>query len=173
LNLPENAPLKVLLDYVSQEFGINFLYDDTMGNQRLTIRAPAKLPKSAVQPLLESALRMKGLALVDAGQPGWRRVVAMQQAARVGGGAAADNGTVVTEVFKLKYADATHLDPLVKPFLSQPGASSFPLADQQLLVVSDYATNLKRIEELVASVDQANQEAGIEFFRSSMRIRRG
>jgi general secretion pathway protein D len=161
LNLPENAPLKVLLDYVSQEFGINFLYDDTMGNQRLTIRAPAKLPKSAVQPLLESALRMKGLALVDAGQPGWRRVVAMQQAARVAG---ADNAPVVTQVFKLKYADATHLDPLVKPFLSQPGASSFPLADQQLLVVSDYATNLKRVEELVESVDQPNQEAGIEFF---------
>jgi len=172
LNLPENAPLKVLLDYVSQEFGVNFLYDDTMGNQRLTIKAPAKLPKSAVQPLLESALRMKGLALVDAGQPGWRRVVAMQQAARVGGGGAggaagaagADNAAVVTEVFKLKYADAARLDPLVKPFLSNPGASSFPLADQQLLVVSDYATNLKRVEELVASVDQPNQEAGIEFF---------
>ncbi|MDB5323586.1 MAG: hypothetical protein JWN40_5217 [Phycisphaerales bacterium] len=164
LNLPENAPLKVLLDYVSQEFGVNFLYDDTMGNQRLTIKAPAKLPKSAVQPLLESALRMKGLALVDAGQPGWRRVVAMQQAARVQGAAGAGDGAVVTEVFKLKYADAARIDPLVKPFLSNPGASSFPLADQQLLVVSDYALNLKRIEELVESVDQPSGEVAIEFF---------
>src|SRR3954451_7002910 len=75
LNLPENAPLKVLIDYVSQEFGVNILYDDQVGNQRLTIKAPAKLPKSAVPALLDSGLRMKGLALMDAGQPGWKRIV--------------------------------------------------------------------------------------------------
>jgi general secretion pathway protein D len=85
LNLPENAPLKVLMDYVSQEFGLNILYDDQVGNQRLTIKAPAKLPKSAVPSLLESALHMKGLALIDAEQPGWKRVVTLQQAARVPG----------------------------------------------------------------------------------------
>ena len=76
LNLPENAPLKVLIDYVSQEFGVSILYDEQLGNQRLTIVAPAKLPRSAIPALLDSALRMKGLALVDAGQPGWKRVVA-------------------------------------------------------------------------------------------------
>jgi general secretion pathway protein D len=163
LNLPENAPLKVLIDYVSQEFGINILYDEQVGNQRLTIKAPAKLPKSAVMPLLESALRMKGLAMVDAGQPGWRRVVALQQAARMAG-PGVENPPVVTQVFKLKFADATKLDTVVKPFLTQPGASSFPLPEQQLLVVSDYATNIKRVEELIQSVEQPNQDVAIEFF---------
>src|SRR5439155_11341751 len=129
MNLPENAPLKVLIDYVSQEFGINILYDEQVGNQRLTIKAPAKLPKSAVMPLLESALRMKGLAMVDAGQPGWRRVLALQQAARMAG-PGVENPPVVTQVFKLKFADATKLDIVVKPFLTQPGASSFPLPEQ-------------------------------------------
>src|SRR3954467_4350572 len=121
LNLPENAPLKVLIDYVSQEFGVNILYDDQVGNQRLTIKAPAKLPKSAVPALLDSGLRMKGLALIDAGQPGWKRVVPLQQAARVPGvPAAADQPAVVMQVYKLKYSDATKLDLLVKPFLTQP-----------------------------------------------------
>lgn len=163
LNLPENAPLKVLIDYISQEFGFNILYDDQVAAQRITIVAPAKLPRSAALALLDSALRMKGLALTDAGQPGWKRVVAMQQAAKMPGGPAQD-AAVITQIFKLKYADAMKLDPLVKPFLSQPGASSFPLADQQLLVVTDYAINLKRVADLVQSIDQANQDVGIEFF---------
>src|SRR4051794_12587340 len=69
LNLPENAPLKVLIEYVGQEFGFNIFYDDLVGNQRLTIKAPAKLPRSSVPALLESALRLKGMALVDGDQP--------------------------------------------------------------------------------------------------------
>ena len=82
LNLPEGAPLKVLLEYVSQEFHLNILYDEQVAGQRVTIRAPARLPKSAVLSLLESVLRTKGLALVDADQPGWKRVVPLAQAAK-------------------------------------------------------------------------------------------
>jgi general secretion pathway protein D len=166
LNLPENAPLKVLIEYVSQEFGFNILYDQQIGDQRLTIKAPAKLPRSAVQPLLDSALKMKGLAMVDGGQPGWKRIVALQQAAGVPmtGAAAGQGPTVITQIFKLKYADAAKLDPLIKPFLTQPGASSFPLPGQELLVVTDYASNMKRVSDLVDSIDQPNQDVAIEFF---------
>ena len=71
---------------------------------------------------------------------------------------------VVTQVFKLKYADATKLDTIVKPFLTQPGATSFPLAGQELLVVTDYAANLKRVADLVQSIDQPSEETTIEFF---------
>ena len=30
LNLPENVPLKVLIEYVSKRHGVNFLYDDAI-----------------------------------------------------------------------------------------------------------------------------------------------
>ena len=163
LNLPENTPLKVLIDYYSQEFGVNVLYDDQMGNQRLTIKAPAKLPKRAVATLLESALRMKGLALADAaGQPGWKRIVALAQAAAAPG--QGGDSAVVTQVFKLKYADAAKLDLLVKPFLTTPGGSSVAMPEQAMLVVTDYAGNVKRAADLVGTVDQANGDVAIEFF---------
>ena len=69
LNLPENAPLKVLLDYVSQEFGLNILYEETVAGQRVTIKAPARMPGLEVAGFhqqVESAFRTLGL---DAGYP--------------------------------------------------------------------------------------------------------
>jgi general secretion pathway protein D len=165
LNLPENTPLKVLIDYYSQEFGVNILYDDQVANQRITIQAPSKLPRSAVPSLLDSALKMRGFALVDADHPGWKRVVSLSQAAKVPAlnGPATQPAAAVTQVFKLQYTDATKLDTLVKPFLTQPGASSFPLAEQGLLVVTDYGSNLGRVSDLVRAVDQPSQDVAMEF----------
>ena len=167
LNLPDNAPLKVLIDYVTQEFGVNILYDEQISNQRLTIKAPAQLPKSAVPALLESALKMKGMALVDADQPGWKRVVPLAQAAvprPATGPAVAEDVAAVTQVFKLQFTDAKALDAQLKPFLTQTGASSFPLPEQGLIVVTDFASNVKRVGELIRSIDQPGQDVGMEFF---------
>src|SRR5215213_3091429 len=146
LNLPDNAPLKVLIDYVTQEFGLNILYDEQIANQRLTIKAPAQLPKSAVPALLDSALRMKGMALVDAEQPGWKRVVPLAQAAvprPATGPAVAAEAAAVTQVFKVQFTDAKALDAQLKPFLTPNGASTFPLPEQGLIVVTDFVSNVK------------------------------
>jgi len=164
LNLPENAPLKVLIDYVSQEFGWNILYDEQVATQRITIKGPAKLPKEAVPVLLGSLLRMKGLELVDGDLPGWKRIVPLAQAAKLAPKSGGGPDAAATQVFKLRYLDPTKLDTLVKPFLTQPGGSSLPLAGQGLLVVTDYASNLRRVSDLVRSVDQPNRDAAIEFF---------
>jgi general secretion pathway protein D len=170
LNLPDNAPLKVLLEYVSQEFGVNILYDDAVANQRVTIKAPIRMPKAAVPMLLDAALKMKGLALVDAGQPGWKKVVPLMQAARSGEVDAGpvpkeDAGTdVLTQVFQLRFADAGVVNTNLKPFLTATGASSFALPEQDLLIVTDYASNLRRIAELVRSIDQPIEAVQVKFF---------
>jgi general secretion pathway protein D len=167
LNLPDNAPLKVLLEYVSQEFGINILYDETVASQRVTVKAPVRVPKRAVPMLLDGALKMKGLALVDAEQPGWKRVVPLMQAAKSGaiGAPAEDAGTaVLTQVFPLRYADAGVVDANLKPFLTANAASSFAVPEQGLLVVTDYTSNLRRVAELIKSVDQPAQAAEVKFF---------
>lgn len=173
LNLPDNAPLKLLLEYVSQEFGVNILYDEAAASQRITIKAPAKLPKRAVPMLLDSALRMKGLALVEAEQPGWKQVVPLMQAARApapprpGQPKPADAepaGTaVLTQVFPLVHADATATNTNIKPFLTTPGASSFAVPEQDLLVVTDYATNLARLAEVIRAIDRPTRDVDIEF----------
>lgn len=174
LNLPDNAPLKLLLEYVSQEFGVNILYDEAAANQRVTIKAPARLPKRAVPMLLDGALKMKGLALVDAEQPGWKHVVPLMQATRAPAplepgedpdaakGEAAGTA-VLTEVFPLVHADATATNTNIKPFLTTPGASSFAVPEQDLLVVTDYATNLARLAEVIRAIDRPTRDVEIQF----------
>src|SRR5689334_16370714 len=65
LNFPENFELKVLVDYVAQRLSLNILYDEQIASKRITLKTPAEIPKSSLLGLLESALKMKGLALVE------------------------------------------------------------------------------------------------------------
>jgi hypothetical protein len=81
LNFPENVELKILIEYVSDRLGLNILYDEQQVSQKITIRSPSQVSKASLQGLLESALAMKGLVLVDGEQPGWKRVVPLSNLA--------------------------------------------------------------------------------------------
>jgi len=171
LNFPENLELKVLVDYVSQRLGINILYDDQTINQRITIKAPAQIPKESLLGLLDSALKMKQLALMEAEQKGWMRIVpaanlsaaatpATQPGIASGAGEArVAGGIAVTQLYSIRYADLGMLDQIIKPFLTQPGGNSVILEDRRLLIVTDFASNLKRVEQLIAMIDQPAAKA--------------
>jgi len=75
LQFPENVEVKILIDYVSKRLGLNILYDDKLVHRRVTISSPVSIPKASLPGLLDSVLKMAGLALVDGDQPGWKRIV--------------------------------------------------------------------------------------------------
>src|SRR5580704_11533390 len=60
LDFPANLELKVLIQYVGQRLGINFIYDDQTVNQHITILSPSRVTKDSLFGLLQSALKMKG-----------------------------------------------------------------------------------------------------------------
>lgn len=171
LNFPENLELKVLIEYVSQRLGINILYDEQTVSQRLTIQSPTKIPKSSLLGLLESALKMKGLVLINAEQPGWKRIVSatalittVGPTTRVADATTRPStGAAVTQVLTIRFADLQKVDQTIKPFLSQPGGNSIALADQRLLIITDYASNLPHILELIKLIDQPQREPAVQF----------
>ena len=77
LDFPANLELKVLIQYVGQRLGINFIYDDQTVNQRITIISPTKVTRDSLLGLLQSTLKMKGLIVVDGDQPGWKKILPM------------------------------------------------------------------------------------------------
>src|SRR5215218_9374653 len=77
LNLPETVEIRTLADYVSKRLDLNIIYGEDVGAQRVVVRAPAKLPRESLLGLLQSAVQMKGLALVDGEAPGLKKIVAV------------------------------------------------------------------------------------------------
>lgn len=168
LNLPPNVELRVLVEYVAQRLGMNILYDEQLANKRITLRAAERVPVESLRGVLESALQTKGLLLVRDDQPGWWRIVPannLQAVARPEeAGAPADRPTeVVVEVFVPEHTDPRKLEPLVRPFLTQPGGNLMVLPEQRRLIVTDLASNVDRIRRLVAMADQPAGRVLTEF----------
>lgn len=171
LNLPPEVELRVLVDYVSQRLGIKILYDEQIANKKITIKAPGEIPPASLLGLLQSALRMKGLALVDAAAPGWKRIVPATDLPRVAPTGEAEAAikqfgaeTAVTQAFRLKHVEAQKLDAIIKPFLSQSGANSVTYKELNLLIVTDYASSLLKISKLVDLIDRARPDVVLEFY---------
>lgn len=173
MNLPEEVDLRVLAGFVSQRLKINILYDDAqIGGKKIGIRAPGKIPVESLLPLLQSALKMRGLALVDDDVPGWKRIVLGDKLPAIAptgdaevtllkqGGSAA-----ITQPFVLKYADPQKTDAIVKPFLTTVGANSIFMKSPDIVIVTDYAANVKRIADLIALFDQPRPTVAVEFVR--------
>jgi general secretion pathway protein D len=171
LNLPDNVELKVLIDYVSQHLGMNILYDERTVTQKITLRSPASIHQDSLLGLLESALKMNGLTLVDAEEPGWRRIVQAQNLQTVAQPSSALPGqgelrrptTAMIQLFQIRHGDVQRIDAMIKPFLTQPGGNSLTLPEQRLLIVTDYASNVARVAELVAMVDRPRGVVTMEF----------
>ena len=120
--------------------------------------------------LLESALKMKGLALVDAELPGWKRIRQtgdLSQISEPGGSQPLEAFALtaaVTQVFELKHIDPERISQIIKPFLTQPGANTITVPDQHLLIVTDYADNLLKISRLIDVVDRSGPATSLEFY---------
>src|SRR5947207_4756139 len=144
------------------------MYDDTINNKRVIVHVPKDVPESALLGILQSALRIKQMVLVDAEQPGWKQIVSAQNLAAVArpvaAGKAVEPGTAVTQVFNLKHADPARAVEAVRPFLSQPGGNIQPVAGQKSIIVSDYSSVIARVDELLKLLD-SEAAVEIEFVR--------
>ena len=122
---------------------------------RLTLNTPKPVTPQVALDMYSSSLRSAGFALVQVN--GMYRVVpdsdARVQGNRVLTQGSAEGDQVVTRVFKIKQDSATNLVNVLRPLLTQnssitanPGTNS--------LVVTDYASNVKRVAELLDSMDE-------------------
>jgi type II secretion system protein D len=171
LTFPENVEVKVLLDYVTKRLGMNILYDQGIVGKRITLSSPTKIPMSSLLGLLESVLKMSGLALVDADQKGWKRVVPSQEIFRTADGFETDfsklvkasAGTPMMQVFEMKHVTVQAMQQFITPFMSKPGGNCFTVPDRNLLFVTDYADDLRRIALFIEMMDVPEQKASIRF----------
>lgn len=166
LNFPENVDLKVLIDYVGKRTNVNFIYDQNVIQRKVTINSPKAVPVSSLMTLLESILRMNNLALADTEIPGTVRIEAGKALTAISIDADQANARptqAVTRIIELKHASTAKVSPIVQPFLYATQANIAVVPDSGLLIITDYAHNMKRVERLIGLLDQPSPEAVIRF----------
>lgn len=153
-----NAEIESVVRAIGQISGKNFLVDPRVkGTLNIASVKPVS-PELAYQ-ILVSSLRMQGFAVVEG-----RGVVkvlpeadAKQHFSRTFGKTVGVGGDqVVTQVYPLEHASATQLVAVLRPLIAPNNAiSAYPGAN--ILVITDYADNLKRISEIIATIDKPNE----------------
>jgi general secretion pathway protein D len=155
-----NADIEAVVKAVAEITGRNFLIDPRVKGT-INIISARPVPKSLVYPTLLSALRLQGFTVVEG--DGVSKIVPEADAKQQGGAVtvgpvAAGGDRLVTQVITLRYESAAQLVNVLRPLITPNNTiAAFPASNA--LVITDYADNLRRIDRIIASLDQASAGA--------------
>jgi general secretion pathway protein D len=151
-----NADIEEVIRAVSHMTGRNFVVDPRVkGTINIISSTPVAAPLA--YDILLSTLRMQGFAAVEAG--GVTKIIPEADAKLYVSTVDEKRGSgekIVTRVFVLKYESAAQLVPVLRPLIA-PNNIVVAYPSNNTLVVTDYASNLKRIEQIVNSIDQPSK----------------
>jgi len=158
INLPEEVDLRVFLDYVSKRTGKTFLFDEKFRNVRVTLLAPVSIPEENLFSLLEAMLEYEGWALEPAGD----NLIKVRQAGEAGRKPMPlylpedlpdlpETDKMITLAYKVRYVGVPELQPVVAQLGSQGAVVA--IARSNVLIMTDYARNLKRLVKVIRMVD--------------------
>jgi general secretion pathway protein D len=125
---------------------------------QIILKTQTPLTKTEAVQALEAVLALNGVSLVSMGDK-FVKVVPSDQAGAMGGdidrGGSTNLpglGSYVTHVVQLKYIKPTEMVPVIQPFSRLPN-SILPIDGNGILVLRDYAENVKRMLEMIEQVD--------------------
>jgi len=160
----KNADIRAFIEFVSGFSNKNFLIDNRVkGN--VTIVSPTPISEDEAYDVFLSVLEVNGFAAVDSGSvikivP---RAESKQKAVNVReSGRAPRNDEVMTQVLRLKYADAQQLVALLRPLIS-PNSHLVAYPRGNMLLLTDSASNIRRIQNILKLVDRQDA-VGVQIF---------
>ena len=152
-----NADLEGVVKAVGEITGKNFLIDPRVKGT-INIISAKPMSRALVYEVFLSALRVQGFAAIE--DQGVVKILpeadaklhrtptfGPQDASRSGG------DQIQTRVFALNYESAALLVPTLRPLIA-PNNTITAVAGSNTLVITDYASNLQRIEKIIESIDQ-------------------
>jgi general secretion pathway protein D len=154
-----NSPIDPILGEYSKFSGRTVLRGAALPANTYTIVSQGALTRQEVIQALEGALALNGVTLIPQGQK-FVKAVASTTAINEGGainkGDASelpDSETFVTQVVPLKIAKPSEVAQVFQSSFSKVQGGLVPLDANQILVIRDYASNVKRMLELIAKMD--------------------
>ncbi|HEY8521196.1 MAG TPA: type II secretion system secretin GspD [Gammaproteobacteria bacterium] len=150
-----DADIRELIDAVSQVTGRNFLVDPRVRAQVTLISQTPMSPDAFYQTFL-SALSVNGFMATEEGDV---TKIVPDANARYFTALEGEGEDFVTQVVVLENVGAAQLVPILRPLVPQNGHMA---AHQQsnALIISDRASNLRRVVDIVRRMDRASAQEG-------------
>ncbi|MBF0153743.1 MAG: type II secretion system secretin GspD [Magnetococcales bacterium] len=155
LNL-QGAELRTLIETVSEATGKNFILDPTVKG-KVTIVSSQPMTSEELYQVFLSILEVHGFIAVPSG--GAVKIVPDNKINFSSipsddrkPDPSAPGGETMVRIFPLKFVDATKLLPVLRPLVSPKGFVS-AVEGSNLLIVSDYANTIGRLDHILQRVD--------------------
>jgi general secretion pathway protein D len=151
-----NADIEGVVKAVSEITGKNFVLDPRVKGT-INIVSARPMSRSLVYEVFLSAMRLQGFTAVE--ERGRVAIVPevdakLHQSAVTGpqDKPRSAGDTIRTQVFKLQHESATQLVPVLRPLIAANNTIN-AYQGNNTLVITDYASNLARIEKLIEAID--------------------
>jgi len=151
----DNVDISVLVKFVSELTGKNFIIDDKVKG-KVTIISPKKIPLEDVYKVFLSVLEVNGFTVVPAGN--MIKIIPSALAREKGMETRLKNEIVspedrmVTQIVTLERANPDEIKRVLDPIISKSSSVlSYPPAG--ILVITDYLSNIKRLQEIIFALD--------------------
>jgi general secretion pathway protein D len=157
------ADLSQVLEIYQELTGRTVLKPNSLAPAKISIRTQTPLTRAEAVQALDSILSMNGITMVPQGE---KFVKAVQEAQAGQAGQQFNNidpnklpeaGTFVTQVIQLTNASPNDLLPILQPF-AKFQQSILTIPSVNMLVLRDYAENVKRMVEMIKKVDVIPQQ---------------
>jgi len=153
----EGADIREVIHSLATALGINYIIDPRVQGQ-VTIRTTGKIARRDLFPLFHQILRSSGIAAVKVGEVYQIAPVgeAKTKSALVTSSAArreaAAEDAFVIELVKIEHLAAEEMAKVLQPFIS-PGGDVIAYPRGNLVIITDLASNVTRLKELVRAFD--------------------
>jgi general secretion pathway protein D len=151
----DNVDIGVLVKFVSELTGKNFIIDDKVKG-KVTVISPKKIPVSDVYKVFLSVLEVNGFTVVPSGN--MIKIVPASLAreksveTRIKNEPGAPDDRMVTQIVSLERANPDEIKRVLDPIISKSSSViSYPPAG--MLVITDYLSNIKRLQEIILALD--------------------
>ena len=149
-----DADLVAVINSVSQITGKNFIIDPRVKG-KVTVVSSKPLNETEVYNVFLSILQVHGFATVPTKNA--IKIIpdatAKQNAAPFTNRQATPEDQLITRVLKINFINAAQLVPILRPLVAQQGHLA-AYATTNVLIVSDRASNIRRVERIIAEMDR-------------------
>jgi general secretion pathway protein D len=160
----KNADIRAFIEFVSGFSGKNFLVDNRVKG-KVTIISPTPISEDHAYDVFLSVLEVNGFAAVPSGSV--IKIVPRAESKQkslpiLKSGKGNHNDAMVTQVVRLKYADAQQLVALIRPLIS-PNSHLVAYPRGNMLLLTDSASNIQRIQYILNLLDRKDA-VGVQLF---------